>query len=655
MVSCSKCSVGKKGTGNGCQFCPGNSIAKFPGRTTCDECEQGRYATPEKTFCRAETLDGNAPIVQLVSANGNRLAVAWNAKDFSNGNATLTVMDKETQGNKYSRSRSIGLISPILLAPLPLASRVYQVQIQVRYANSSSPKSNLAYQGNAWKITSDCTDLQYLETGYKDMTKWACKSCPEGASCAGSITQYGIKARFGWWRETKASKVLFPCLHRAACLGAPNPLLETQFPNARTDSNETCDLAIFKPSRLCATCKEGYARGTGNGSCNRCHPVSNVVLFVFALIVGALGLLFLVRITVFKPRVVRLSDGIKKVGLSYLQLATLAMQVDVPWTEQLEQLFAWQSFSSNVSDAVLSLDCVLGWSAFNTFRLKFIMVMATPPLLVAASYGGIRAIRGTRSQFHATVILLWYLVFPSIVGKVATLFTCIRLGEKAYLVLDPEVVCWKGDHMVFSAFGMVAAVVYVLGMPVAGYLGLRWADRGSMDAREKFGILYDGYNEECWWWEVTVVARKVVVIMIGAFLKKGRSQILAALLTIATVMCMTAMKRPFVNNTLLNLEMVSLSLCFLTFWIGAMLLADRGNFVCTVGAWLVILCNVFGVFGLVGLFGKTKWKEKNLTQWCGEKKAMCWNKTCLKKAKKTPDEREWQGQNPLNGIELERK
>ena len=281
---------------------------------------------------------------------------------------------------QYSRSRSIGLISPILLAPLPLASRVYQVQIQVRYANSSSPKSNLAYQGNAWKITSDCTDLQYLQIGDKDMTKWACKSCPEGASCAGSITQYGIKARFGWWRESKTSKVLYRCLHRAACLGAPNPLLETQFPNARTDSNETCDLAIFKPSRLCATCKEGYARGTGNGSCNRCHPVSNVVLFVFALIVGALGLLFLVRITVFKPRVVRLSDGIKKVGLSYLQLATLAMQVDVPWTEQLEQLFAWQSFSSNVSDAVLSLDCVLGWSAFNTFRLKFIMVMATPPL-----------------------------------------------------------------------------------------------------------------------------------------------------------------------------------------------------------------------------------------------------------------------------------
>ena len=63
----------------------------------------------------------------------------------------------------------------------------------------------------------------------------------------------------------------------------------------------------------------------------------NAVEFVVAVVVGTLFLLFLVRVTVFKPRVVRLSDGIKKVGLSYLQLATLAMHVDVPWTEELEQ------------------------------------------------------------------------------------------------------------------------------------------------------------------------------------------------------------------------------------------------------------------------------------------------------------------------------
>ena len=469
MASCSKCSVGKKGTGNGCQSCPGNSIANSPGRTTCEECKQGRYATSEKTFCARVVERGNAPIVQLVSANGNRLMVVWNAEDFSTGNATLIVTDKETEKDK--RSRYIGLISPILLAPLPLASRVYQVHIQVRYANASSPVSSPVYKGAKWKITSDCTDLQYLQNGDKDMTKWKCRKCPPGASCAGPITQDGIKARFGWWRESKSSKAFFRCLKPSACLGAPNPNLETQFPDARKDNNESCQLKTYKPSRLCAACQAGYARGNGDGSCNRCtNGFWNAVEFVVAVVVGTLFLLFLVRVTVFKPRVVRLSDGIKKIGLSYLQLATLAMHVDVPWTEELQNLFSWQSYSSNVSEAVLSVDCLFGWSAFDAFRLKFVATMVSPLVIVACSYLGIRAVHGSRSQFYATVILLWYLVFPSVVSKVATLFTCIPLGEVSYLVLDPEVVCWEGQHMSLSVFGIVATIVYVLGMPVSGFL-----------------------------------------------------------------------------------------------------------------------------------------------------------------------------------------
>ena len=155
------------------------------------------------------------------------------------------------------------------------------------------------------------------------MTKWKCRKCPPGASCAGSITQDGIKARFGWWRESKSSKVFFQCLKPSACLGAPNPSLETQFLDARKDNKERCQLKTYKASRLCAACRAGYARGNGDGSCNRCkNGFWNAVEFVVAVVVGTLFLLFLVRVTVFKPRVVRLSDGIKKIGLSYVKLQT---------------------------------------------------------------------------------------------------------------------------------------------------------------------------------------------------------------------------------------------------------------------------------------------------------------------------------------------
>ena len=130
--------------------------------------------------------------------------VVWNAEDFSTGNATLIVTDKETEKDK--RSRYIGLISPILLEPL--ASRVYQVHIQVRYANASSPiKSGV--QRRQVDNHSDCTDLEYLQIGDKDVTKWKCTECPKGASCAGSITQDGIKAVLGGGVSPKAVRSSF--------------------------------------------------------------------------------------------------------------------------------------------------------------------------------------------------------------------------------------------------------------------------------------------------------------------------------------------------------------------------------------------------------------------------------------------------------------
>ena len=161
---------------------------------------------------------------------------------------------------------------------------------------------------------------------------------------------------------------------------------------------------------------------------------------------------------------------------------------------ELQNLFSWQSYSSNVSEAVLSVDCLFGWSAFDAFRLKFVATMVSPLVIVACSYLGIRAVHGSRSQFYATVILLWYLVFPSIVSKVATLFTCIPLGEVSYLVLDLRWCAGKGVFVRVWDSGYNCVCVG----DASKWVGLRWSDRSSIEAREKFGILYDGYNES-WW------------------------------------------------------------------------------------------------------------------------------------------------------------
>ena len=85
-------------------------------------------------------------------------------------------------------------------------------------------------------------------------------------------------------------------------------------------------------------------------------------------------------------------------------------------------------------------------------------------------------------------------------------------GEK-YLKLDPSVVCWRDDHLnVVMTAGMIGLTLYVIGLPLAGFLTLRRVERTAPESRLRLGILYDGYSEKHWWWEITVVFRKVSII-----------------------------------------------------------------------------------------------------------------------------------------------
>ena len=95
-------------------------------------------------------------------------------------------------------------------------------------------------------------------------------------------------------------------------------------------------------------------------------------------------------------------------------------------------------------------------------------------------------------------------------------------------------------------------LVYAIGLPLAGYRTLRGTeDFSDSKTRLKYGILYDGYRDEFWWWEMTVVGRKIAIIVIGAFIE-GTQQILTVLLCLAVLIFLTAFLQPFVNEQLLR-------------------------------------------------------------------------------------------------------
>ena len=302
-----------------------------------------------------------------------------------------------------------------------------------------------------------------------------------------------------------------------------------------------------------------------------------------------------------------------------------------------------QSYATSVADAFLSVDCLLPhWSTWDVFRLKLGWILAFPLLIVPLAFLGVRCRkRGTdrtehtsfRAYWVSTLVLLLYLVYPTLVKQLATLCTCtMDINGASYLQLDPSVPCWQGSHLVWvCSAGVAGTLVYIVGLPWAGFRALRSVDDLSdHTAHLQYGMLYDGYRDEFWWWEMTVVGRKLLIIVIGAFLEDTQ-QILTVLLCVASLMFLTAVCQPFVNGQLLRLELMSLSLCFFTFWVGSMLVTDpRGGegtpLIFGLAAGSVAALNVAGVGGLMYTFATSFWKEKGaaLMGWlCGLAPTKC--------------------------------
>ena len=130
------------------------------------------------------------------------------------------------------------------------------------------------------------------------------------------------------------------------------------------------------------------------------------------------------------------------------------------------------------------------------------------------------------------------------------------------------------------------------------------------------GILYDGYDSKhYWWWEIVIQLRKFSVIFISAFIESREQQILLVLFVVVVSLFFTALLRPFYDDRLVRMEMLSLIVCFLTFFFGSMLLTDEkcvedATFLCVGAQWLVILINAGCVLFLGINFGSSWFVEK---------------------------------------------
>jgi hypothetical protein len=305
--------------------------------------------------------------------------------------------------------------------------------------------------------------------------------------------------------------------------------------------------------RLCATCKLGFRRGTaGTYNCLKC-PESNGMT-TFLLIIGSFGLLVvvvgLVLNTMSDAGDDLASDALQKIFVNYMQAASLALAFPLEWPDAVQDLLVVQSAISTVGEFFVNPDCQLRvLSAADLFYSKSVAYAFIPLIILVAagifwllagrfyyksSFFAPRGIGGQSrkdpnktypiDQFILCVVILLYLVYPTLCKQTFRLFTCVKVKEHWYLSQDMQTECYLLSHLTMVLFvGVPQIIAYVIGLPLGAFVIMykKHAKRNSHHVKYRYGILYSGFRRNQLYWECIVALRKVsiaaVTVLVSEF------------------------------------------------------------------------------------------------------------------------------------------
>ena len=474
------------------------------------------------------------------------------------------------------------------------------------------------------KKPSDCKDDEYFNTTLLD-----CERCPFGSSCLGSITWPQVKAKFGWQQCSNDPKKFEQCSFPGACLGGPNPALSEKFLGANgtdlarcpdckaLDANLTscsnctqrCNAEYVDGSRLCGQCAPQYSLDGLSGKCELCPSLAqNVGFSVLGILLGVVGAIVLIQVTLSDGGDLDESDGAKSILMSYIQLLSLLPSFPIAWPDIFISIFKVGGAITAVGQHLVNFKCMSsGTSEADVFFTVKIIWAAAPPVLMllclmtwhllAALFQQIQCSAGhprrcCRVPFCFTItnlpikiktswVALLYLLWPNLCSETFSLFACRSVcdDDVMFLRADLNEVCWQADsrHAYYAlGLGLPMLLLYVIGLPVAALYRVwhlqvagrsRAAAQMTLEMRENkrrrgsiirygesvmnddhkiYGMFFSAFHENTWWWESTIAGRKIIIAMIGVFGANMESmQVHLTLMLVVMILLITAQVRPF--------------------------------------------------------------------------------------------------------------
>ena len=232
-----------------------------------------------------------------------------------------------------------------------------------------------------------------------------------------------------------------------------------------------------------------------------------------------------------------------KILLNHVQLITITSSFNFQWPSMILSFFSYIAPLAKASDNIISTDCVLDFRSKSGFdkdantapageirieQINVVMYWTFPWIIaffVLVSYAIIlkryRQMKMLNSRFVTAYIFIIFMIFPSITQRMVDQFNCQYYDEEYRSRKDLQVYCWVGNHLYFTlGVALPGIFIYSIGIP-AGVLYLMRLDKDKLETinvKQKFAFLINGYKRKFFYWEIILMYRKVLMIFISVFL-----------------------------------------------------------------------------------------------------------------------------------------
>jgi hypothetical protein len=298
-----------------------------------------------------------------------------------------------------------------------------------------------------------------------------------------------------------------------------------------------------------------------------------------------------------------------KIFANYLQLILLTTQLDLSWPSFVLQYIEVQQAAASVDQQVFSFDCYLDsteGSSDQTYYDKITILAFIPVLLaaVAVAYWSLvyyfkRQKRLLRRELVSTIVILFFLVHPSLVKEYFSIFDCSLLEEERWLDSDLNIQCFTSLHLTYAlGVALPSILVWGFGVPtlILSILIKRRARLNDLLMKCRFGFFYNGFKRTHFFWEFLILYRKMFVICLVVFIESESVEVkaLSIMVLLLVFLFLQYWQSPYTTSELNQMELRSVLVASITIYCGLYYLTGRLSAVGRV--WLfciMLLVNVY--------------------------------------------------------------